>query len=152
MFRCFFMLVSRSCLVSSHLALVFGFCVLDRIPPRSRFFFFAVLAILFNCSEPEAIGKALERIHDDSDLVHKLNDDGVLLGAYANRLAQIDPSWTLAESEAPQPFRNDLSKEIYWKDFVEIWIDKFNVRVVGGCCGITPEHIRYIRAEVDKRV
>eukprot|EP00534_Pseudo-nitzschia_fraudulenta_P011510 CAMPEP_0201217690 /NCGR_PEP_ID=MMETSP0851-20130426/190187_1 /ASSEMBLY_ACC=CAM_ASM_000631 /TAXON_ID=183588 /ORGANISM="Pseudo-nitzschia fraudulenta, Strain WWA7" /LENGTH=431 /DNA_ID=CAMNT_0047507343 /DNA_START=163 /DNA_END=1459 /DNA_ORIENTATION=- len=115
-------------------------------------FFFAVLAILFNCSEPEAIGKALERIHDDSDLVHKLNDDGVLLGAYANRLAQIDPSWTLAESEAPQPFRNDLSKEIYWKDFVEIWIDKFNVRVVGGCCGITPEHIRYIRAEVDKRV
>lgn len=111
-----------------------------------------LLAILFNCSEPEAIGKALERIHDDSDLVHKLNDDGVLLGAYANRLAQIDPSWTLAESEAPQPFRNDLSKEIYWKDFVEIWIDKFNVRVVGGCCGITPEHIRYIRAEVDKRV
>jgi len=109
---------------------------------------------MFNCSEPEAISKALEKIHSDSDLVKTLNgdgSDGILLGAYANRLTQVNPNWTLAESENPQPLRNDLNEKVYWEDFVKMWIDKLGVRIVGGCCGITPEHIHYIKAELDKR-
>jgi S-methylmethionine-dependent homocysteine/selenocysteine methylase len=110
-----------------------------------------VLAILFNCSEPEAISKALEGVHSDSELRKILNDRSILLGAYANRLTQVDPNWILADSEAPQPLRNDLDEKRYWEDFVKVWIDRLGVQIIGGCCGITPEHIRYIRAELDKR-
>ena len=58
-----------------------------------------VLAILFNCSEPESITLALARIAADSILSNRLQASGVLLGAYANRLTQVDPNWTLQESE-----------------------------------------------------
>jgi S-methylmethionine-dependent homocysteine/selenocysteine methylase len=112
-------------------------------------FFFPVLAILFNCSEPEVISEALEKISTDSDLVDALKSSEIVLGAYAHKLTPVDPNWTLAESETPQPLRQDLSKETYWEDFVEIWINKFGVKVVGGCCGITPDHIRHIRAKLD---
>lgn len=114
-------------------------------------FFYTVLAILFNCSEPEAISKALEGVHSDSELLKILNDRSILLGAYANRLTQVVPNWILADSEAPQPLRNDLDEKRYWEDFVKVWIDRLGVQIIGGCCGITPEHIRYIRAELDKR-
>lgn len=114
-------------------------------------FLVSVLAILFNCSEPEVISEALERINNDPSLVNELQSSEVLLGAYANTLTPIDPNWTLAESEMAQPLRDDMNEEKYWKDFVQIWINKFGVRIVGGCCGITPEHIQYIRQKVDSR-
>lgn len=108
-----------------------------------------VLAILFNCAEPEAISEALEKISTDSDLVDELKTGEIVLGAYAHTLTPIDPGWTLSESEAPQPLRNDLDEATYWEDFVETWITKFGIKVVGGCCGITPNHIRYIRSKLD---
>ena len=110
-----------------------------------------VLAILFNCSEPEALTLALEKIHSDQELVQILKESNILLGAYANRLTQVDPNWTLAESESPQPFRKDLDEKHYWENFVQVWIDTLGVQLIGGCCGITPEHIAYIRMELDKR-
>lgn len=113
-----------------------------------------LLAVLFNCSEPEAITLALARIKSDRDLLDRLYDAGIQLGAYANRLTVVDPGWTLAESTAPQPLRQDLDEHHYWKDFVQIWISEFNVKIVGGCCGITPEHIAYLHsrlAETTKR-
>lgn len=115
------------------------------------YFFGIVAAILFNCAEPESITMALETIKSHNGLTQLLNDRGVLLGAYANRLTPVDPDWTLADSDAPQPLRNDLSEERYWNDFIKIWIEQLNVQVVGGCCGITPEHIQYIHDELQKR-
>jgi len=84
-------------------------------------------------------------------MLNRDGSDGILLGAYAHKLTEIDPNWTMTESEAPQPFRNDLSENKYWEEFVKVWIDSLGVKLVGGCCGITPEHISYIRAELDKR-
>lgn len=118
---------------------------------RASVILFAVLAILFNCAEPEIISEALERISIDSNLVNELKKNKILLGAYAHTLTPVDPNWTLAESEAPQSPRKDVNEETYWKEFVEIWINKFGVRVIGGCCGITPEHIQYIREKIDQR-
>jgi len=111
-----------------------------------------LLGILFNCCEPEALTIALEKINSDKDLVNILSDSDVLLGAYANRLTQVDPNWSLAESESPQPFRKDLNERHYWEDFVQQWIDKYGVKMIGGCCGITPEHISYIQRELDKKM
>lgn len=132
----------------SHLICIFEFLILLRISIN----LFIVLAILFNCSEPEAISEALKKISIDSDLVNELKSNKIVLGAYAHKLTPIYSGWTLAKSEAPQPFRKELNEETYWRDFVEIWINKYGVRVVGGCCGITPQHIRYIRAKIDDMV
>ena len=109
------------------------------------------MAILFNCSEPEALTIALEKIHKDTGLAGLLKDSKILLGAYANRLTAVDPNWTPAESEAPQPFRKDLDEKQYWEEFVSKWTSQMGVQLVGGCCGITPEHIAYLREEIAKR-
>ena len=100
--------------------------------------------MLVNCSEPESIEKALQSIRGDDALCKMLKSEGVLLGAYANRLTPVDPNWTMADSEAPQPLRKDLDPAQYCNDFVARWVD-LNVRVVGGCCGISPQHIAYLK-------
>ena len=105
-----------------------------------------VLAILFNCSEPEAITLALQRLHhhhhvkddDDNDdnsnpkIIKRLDDCGIVLGAYANRLTPVvdATTWTLAESETAQAMRNDLSEKEYWDKFISTWIKQYNVKIV----------------------
>jgi homocysteine S-methyltransferase len=109
-----------------------------------------LLAVLFNCAKPEAITTALKEIRADPELSKQLDDSDIVLGAYANRMTDIDPEWTLADSEEAQPFRKDLNEEQYWS-FVESWIDpSIGVKIVGGCCGITPEHIVYIREKLNQ--
>lgn len=111
-----------------------------------------VLAVLFNCCEPESITKALSQIAKNPNLSQRLhghyhsihNASKILLGAYPNRLTAVDPNWTLANSNEPQPFRQDLNEKDYWEKFVSLWINTLGVQIVGGCCGITPEHIHYI--------
>lgn len=69
-----------------------------------------------------------------------------VLGAYANRLTPVAPDWSLEESAAPQPMREDLSPERYCTQFVEQWVrDCQQLRIVGGCCGMTPEHIAALK-------
>jgi homocysteine S-methyltransferase len=75
--------------------------------------------------------------------MNTLKSEGILLGAYANRLTQVDPNWTMADSEAPQPLRTDLDPADYCTDYVAHWV-ALNVQIIGGCCGISPEHIAYI--------
>jgi len=109
----------------------------------------AVLAVLVNCSEPESITKALQAIRGNDALCETLSTEGVLLGAYANRLTPVDPNWTMEDSEAPQPLRTDLDPVHYCDDFAVRWVD-LNVQVVGGCCGISPQHIAYLNKHLQK--
>ncbi|KAJ8524454.1 hypothetical protein ON010_g16662 [Phytophthora cinnamomi] len=99
-------------------------------------------AILFNCSQPEAICKALTELHNDEPTRESLFGRGVRLGAYANRLTIIPDDWALAESSEPQAMRTDLAVERY-TDFVSQWVE-LGAEVVGGCCGIGPEYISNI--------
>jgi S-methylmethionine-dependent homocysteine/selenocysteine methylase len=105
-----------------------------------------VRGVLFNCSEPEAISIALKELHDSHGGSFQSNDDGlVLLGAYANRLTPIvDNAWTLAESDGPQPMRNDLTPHVYCTKFVSKWVNEYHAQLIGGCCGIEPAHIDYL--------
>eukprot|EP00051_Salpingoeca_urceolata_P009181 m.112266 g.112266 ORF g.112266 m.112266 type:complete len:423 (-) comp16171_c0_seq2:141-1409(-) len=100
-------------------------------------------AVLFNCSEPEAITKALQGLAQDHELGALLRDRGVRLGAYANRLTPVAAGWSLAESDLPQPMRDDLGPDRYLAEFVQPWLG-LGVTLVGGCCGIGPEHIAAI--------
>ena len=56
-----------------------------------------------------------------------------LKGVYAHSGKMVGTEWT---------FNDVISKEEYSK-FVSRWIDK-GINLVGGCCGITTEHMRYI--------
>ena len=112
-----------------------------------------MLAILFNCAEPEAITLALDEIHTNREEEESIirhteclkKRPKILLGAYANRLTPIASDWSMEESESAQPMRTDLSPENYWEDHVSTWIQKYKLQIIGGCCGITPQHISFIK-------
>mmetsp|Transcript_35224 Transcript_35224/g.84163 ORF Transcript_35224/g.84163 Transcript_35224/m.84163 type:complete len:396 (+) Transcript_35224:171-1358(+) len=143
-----------------------------------------IVGVLFNCCEPEAIDKALVEIqrnkhihgflhhppsagndepeHDEKNSEHNTK---VLLGAYANRLMPVQEDWTISGSTSPNHFRNDLSPERYWSDFVRRWClchgtgdeeclsslqRRGGLQIVGGCCGITPGHINVLRNGLSK--
>ncbi|GAX15200.1 betaine-homocysteine S-methyltransferase [Fistulifera solaris] len=114
-------------------------CAIGRILQYAREKHVRVLAVLFNCCAPEAISIALQRVHKTSSA------RSCVLGAYPNRLTEISPDWTMAESSGPQPFRADLDVHHY-AQLVQSWRDQYPLlRIVGGCCGITPEHIAYLK-------
>lgn len=90
-------------------------------------------ALLFNCSQPEVMGAALKEAG--------VNLRGLKLGVYANAFAP--PSGEAQANEQLHDIRADLTPELYVK-WIEKWL-ALGADIVGGCCGIGPEHIRAIR-------
>ena len=87
--------------------------------------------ILLNCSIPEVITQAMPL----------LANCGLPYGGYANGFTSIDqlrPGGVVDVLRA----RKDLSPQAY-ADYVEQWID-MGATIVGGCCEVGPEHIRYL--------
>ena len=105
-------------------------------------------AILFNCCEPEAITTALKEISENEPLQRRLKKYKILLGAYAHRLTPIAENWSLETSTGAQAMRCGLSPRDYYHDFVKVWINDLGVQIIGGCCGIAPQHIAYISKEI----
>jgi S-methylmethionine-dependent homocysteine/selenocysteine methylase len=95
-------------------------------------------ALLFNCSQPEVMAAAL-------DTARKTLDGATLdLGVYANAFPPQDED---AEANAGlSDIRADLDPPRYLK-FVQDWLQR-GAGIVGGCCGIGPEHIAAIRKAV----
>ncbi|RWD94359.1 homocysteine S-methyltransferase family protein [Mesorhizobium sp.] len=97
--------------------------------------------VFFNCSQPEVMSEAVlaaRRVIDDARIP---------VGVYANAF--------LPEPPSDEPYagiseiREDLGPGNYLK-WVDRWIGQ-GATVVGGCCGIGPEHIEAIRAFRDGR-
>jgi S-methylmethionine-dependent homocysteine/selenocysteine methylase len=89
-------------------------------------------AILFNCSQPEVMGAAVD--------IARRSLVGMRIGVYANAFAVMPKD---AEANADlSDIRSDLTPEGYLV-WVNDWIDR-GADIVGGCCGIGPEHIRTI--------
>lgn len=114
-----------------------------------------IRAVLFNCSEPEAITLALQQVCNDETLRRQNEHTSggetfcpLILGAYANRLTPVASDWTMADSDGPQLFRTDMVPKEYYDTFVSTWINEYNIQLVGGCCGITPEHIQYLNEKI----
>jgi len=110
-----------------------------------------LLGVMFNCAEPEAITKAFETIRSDKPTCELLLEERVMLGAYANRLTAIASDWSLDGSEEPQAMRSDLSPQEYFHRFIRVWVNDLGVQMVGGCCGITPEHISYMNSHLKSK-
>ena len=98
-------------------------------------------AILFNCSQPEIMAGAL----DAAQAVRIARQDRAgartLIGIYANAFP---PQREEAANEDLSAIRADLTPENYAR-FAREW-RQLGADIIGGCCGIGPEHIAALRA------
>jgi len=102
-----------------------------------------VAALLFNCSHPEVMAGALAAARRTlADLGAK-----VPLGVYAN--AFVDTHQDTAANADLSDLRGELTPSRYL-GFAKNWVAQ-GARIVGGCCGIGPEHIAALGAEFDQR-
>jgi len=104
-------------------------------------------AVLFNCCQPEVIGDALTAARQS--LAAEPGPDGspegltrsVLLGAYANAFG---PQSHTAEANAGlSDIRRDLGPAEYLA-WTRRWLAS-GAGILGGCCGVGPEHIEMMR-------
>ena len=90
-------------------------------------------AILFNCSQPEVMAGAVDAAH----AARTARNVAVKIGIYANAFA---PQGDEAANEGLSDIRADLTPENYAR-FARDW-RRLGADIIGGCCGIGPEHIR----------
>lgn len=93
-----------------------------------------VEAILFNCSQPEVIEQAISVTQATLQAKHA---EHIQIGAYANAFPPQPKDATA--NEGLDDIRDDLNPQQYLA-WTKKWIAK-GATIVGGCCGIGPEHI-----------
>jgi len=89
-------------------------------------------SVMINCSHPETIAKALS----------ELANLGCAYGAYANgfkTVAPLQPGGTVKDLE----YRPEMNAEAYTGHALE-WL-QLGATIIGGCCEITPSHIRHLQ-------
>ena len=100
-------------------------------------------ALLFNCSQPEVMAAAL----DVARKTLAAAGGALTLGVYANAFPPQDKD--AAANAGLSDIRPDLDPPRYLA-FVQDWLGR-GAGIVGGCCGIGPEHIAAIRAAVETK-
>ena len=94
-------------------------------------------AVLFNCSQPEVMADAIDRAREVLTAARRYGSGGIAIGAYANAFdPQAPPA---AANSGLSDIRADLTPADYL-GWVKDWIGR-GATLVGGCCGIGPEHI-----------
>ena len=88
-------------------------------------------ALLVMHSDLKAIGHALQVCKDNY---------GGTLGAYANAGYWQRPSWAFVDQVSPHEYADEAMN----------WVD-MGAQVVGGCCGIGPDHIKAIRDRIPEQ-
>ncbi|WP_172833137.1 homocysteine S-methyltransferase family protein [Pseudomonas asplenii] len=94
-------------------------------------------AVLFNCSQPEVIGAAVDVARS---VIERLSAD-IAIGAYANAFPP-QPKEAKA-NDGLDELREDLDPPGYL-----VWARDWQQRgasLIGGCCGIGPEHIAELK-------
>ena len=94
-------------------------------------------AVLFNCSQPEAMGDAVAA----AARVIGAARSPARIGVYANAFPP--QSEDAAANEGLSELRADLDPDSYL-GWIRRWVG-LGASLVGGCCGIGPEHIARIR-------
>jgi S-methylmethionine-dependent homocysteine/selenocysteine methylase len=98
-------------------------------------------AVLFNCSQPEVMAPAIATAR--AALAEF--EGAIRIGAYANTFPPKNES--AQANEEYSELRADLDPSGYL-DFARDWVAR-GAGIVGGCCGIGPEHIAALRAEFE---
>ena len=109
-------------------------------------------ALLFNCSSIEPVDAGLPRLR-------ACIPDRIKIGAYANGFHTVKSEGTDSaagalgdkegEKAAPSEYRKDLTPEAYAQAGAG-WVKKHGACIVGGCCGIFPEHIKALSDLIKK--
>lgn len=97
-------------------------------------------AVLFNCSQPEVMGAAV-----DAARATLASQPQIKIGVYANAFPP-QPKDTEANTTLHE-IRTDLDP-LGYVSFMTDWV-KRGATIVGGCCGIGPEHIAAMRSTLD---
>ncbi len=106
-------------------------------------------AVLFNCCQPEVIGEAVGVARRALDAAAMAGSGPhVRVGAYANAFPPQPP--TASANTGLNALRADLGPQEYLA-WVRRWLAD-GAEIVGGCCGVGPEHIALMRAAVGERV
>jgi S-methylmethionine-dependent homocysteine/selenocysteine methylase len=99
-----------------------------------------VEAFLFNCCVPEAVSAALPALREATARP---------VGAYANALTGFRSGYEIGAQVGEggeTPARADLGPTAYAR-FAEQWRD-MGADILGGCCGIGPDHIAELRSRL----
>lgn len=90
--------------------------------------------VLFNCSQPEEMEEAIRFV--------RLHDTDITIGAYANSFSEVKR--THDANAMLSSLREDVTPERYLS-YAKRWVNA-GATIIGGCCGIGPEHIRALTA------
>jgi S-methylmethionine-dependent homocysteine/selenocysteine methylase len=96
-------------------------------------------ALLFNCSAPEVMEDAVKRAKI------ALGTDTIEIGVYANGFAHTEEE--VDANAGLRHIRADLDPPRYLK-WAKKWIAS-GATMVGGCCGIGPDHIRALAGSLE---
>lgn len=91
-------------------------------------------AVLFNCCQPEVISQAIKATRNQ---LARLGAGDIKIGAYANAFPP-QPENAKANEELNE-MRTDLTPLSYL-NWARKWVQE-GATLIGGCCGIGPEHI-----------
>ena len=92
-----------------------------------------VSGLLVNCCSPESVSAAMPAL---------VGLGPGLAGGYANTFRPVPEDWRLdgeKEGDGLLALRDDLGPEGYARH-AQAWLDA-GARIIGGCCGTTPDHI-----------
>jgi S-methylmethionine-dependent homocysteine/selenocysteine methylase len=95
-------------------------------------------AILFNCCQPEFIQQALQIA---TTTLQKSGTEQIRLGAYANAFPPQPKDATA--NDGLDELRKDLDPQAYLQ-WAKQW-QQSGASLIGGCCGIGPEHIHELK-------
>lgn len=100
-------------------------------------------AILFNCSRPEVMASAVREARE----VATRHGSKLAIGVYANAFEPSDNK--RGANEGLSDLRKDTDPKGYLS-FAEEWVEA-GATMVGGCCGIGPEHIAALSEKLGAR-
>jgi methionine synthase I (cobalamin-dependent) len=113
--------------------------------------------VSFICKDPEQIlsGESLEKAVEKCEL---LKPDGILINCVNVKVIEKNLEALSSLTKLPiggyanvlkkgRSTESDISPKDYAKQVID-WIDRFQLKIVGGCCGTTPEHIRHIKESI----
>jgi len=98
--------------------------------------------ILFNCSQPEDIAKALKYTSESEIAQEMLSGRGIVLGGYGDRVSPTSKAGILEEQVVAGAMHSGIDMEVY-SGFVQRWI-KYGASMVGGCCAVPPKYIGHV--------
>ena len=98
-------------------------------------------AMLFNCSQPEVMDDAVRKV-----AMHVAGSaNPPQIGVLANAFPLMKKDYEGA-NESLHHLRGDITPQAY-ADFAQRWAES-GAGIIGGCCGISPEHLKMIKARL----